>query len=181
MGELWNDNEDKLIGAEGSLSKKEMLSFEIERKFRVKHLPDNLDMFHHFDVVQGYFPDSEGQNVRLRSAEGKYFRTIKKGQGLIREQKEVEISEKEFQRDWPLTLGVRIEKTRYLIPYHDWLIELDVYGGSLSGLYTVEVEFESEDESKKFISPDWFGEEVTDNPNYTNHNLALRGLPEKSD
>ena len=79
---------------------------------------------------------------------------------------------------WPLTKGKRIEKTRYEINYMNSIIELDIYIGNLETLITAEVEFTSEEESKKFEPPDWLGEEITLDNRYKNKNLALKGIPD---
>ena len=66
-----------------------------------------------------------------------------------------------------------IIKTRYIIPLEDGHTgELDVFGGVLEGLYFIEVEFESEDDAKNFVPPDWFGENVSDDKRYANSYLS---------
>jgi adenylate cyclase len=52
-----------------------------------------------------------------------------------------------------------------------------VFGGTLDGLYIVEVEFTSEDEATAFVAPQWFGREVTGDPAWTNASLARHGRP----
>lgn len=55
-----------------------------------------------------------------------------------------------------------------------------MYEGELAGLVVAEVEFLSEEESEKFIAPDWFGADVTDDKKYKNKNLATNKTEEKS-
>lgn len=153
-------------------------NLEIERKFLVEVLPEGYDNNPKYKITQGYFVDQEGKNVRLRKMGDSYFKTNKKGQGLVREEIETTITEEEFEKLWPLTQGRRLEKTRYKIPCGDWTIELDIYHSNLKGLYTAEVEFNSEDEAKSFIPPDWFGKELTNDSRYSNSSLAKFGLPE---
>ena len=50
-----------------------------------------------------------------------------------------------------------INKTRYEIPYAGSKIELDVYGGDLSGFLSAEVEFQSAAGQQAFVPPSWFG------------------------
>jgi len=150
---------------------------EIERKFLVKSLPENLDQYPHEKITQGYLAITEdGTEVRLRQKKDKYYQTVKVGTGKIRSEVEVEISEEQFNTLWKATEGKRIEKTRYEIPLGNKKIELDVYHDNLEGLATAEIEFSSEEESSNFIAPDWLGEEVTDNKRYKNQNLALYGI-----
>ena len=61
-----------------------------------------------------------------------------------------------------------IVKDRYEIPMGGHLIQLDVFQAPLAPLVMAEVEFSSEEEAAAFCLPDWFGEEVTQNPCYTN-------------
>ncbi len=56
-------------------------------------------------------------------------------------------------------------------------MEVDVYHGELAGLVTAECEFASPEESRRFVPPDWFGREVTNDPAYKNQSLAVRGRP----
>ena len=71
-------------------------------------------------------------------------------------------------------IGQVIRKTRTRIPLENKLIaELDVYHGI--DLRVVEVEFKNKSEVDAFIPPQWFGEEVTDNKQYKNKNLAIKG------
>ena len=70
--------------------------------------------------------------------------------------------------------GVLIEKTRYEIPYGDRTIELDVFHGKYDGFLLAEVEFESVDQARTFQAPDWFGVDVSGQPEYSNSYMALR-------
>ncbi len=151
---------------------------EIERKFLIKSLPKNLDWYQCEDIRQGYLSISEdGTEVRLRQKGEKYFKTVKSGSGKIRFELESEITKDQFNLLWQATAGKRIEKTRYEIPHENRIIELDVYHGNLNGLLSAEIEFSSEEDSNKFVAPEWMGEEITDDKRYKNQNLALRGIP----
>lgn len=155
---------------------------EIERKFLVSSLPENLENYPHEEVVQGYVAiTQDGTEVRLRKKGDKYFQTIKSGAGKIRTESEIEITEEQFKALWNTTEGKRLEKIRYKIPHQAGIIELDVYLNNLDGLITAEIEFKSEEDSEKFVAPQWFGEEATDDKGYKNQNLALHGLPERKD
>ena len=154
-----------------------MVVKEIERKFLVKKVPKNLKSYPHKEIVQGYLR-IRGRFVRLRKMGTRYFLTKKTGSGLVRDEDERRITKDKFGDLWEKTRGRRVGKTRYLISLEDDLIaELDKYRGSLEGLFTVEVEFETVKEAKVFKPPKWFGKEVTTNARYTNKNLAIEGLP----
>jgi len=162
-------------------SKETPTSKEIERKFLVAALPENLEQYPNKKIIQGYIAITpDGTEVRLRKKGKKYFQTVKSGSGKIRGEYEIEITEEQFNSLWPTTEGKRVEKTRYEIPFDQGIIELDVYHGNLEGLLTAEVEFKSKEDSEKFASPEWFRKEVTEDKKYKNQNLALHGIPPDS-
>ena len=156
---------------------------ENERKFKVKSLPENLESFSKVEITQGYVSiDENGNEVRVRQKGEKFYKGIKNGLGVTRKELEVEISADDFNKLW-LEVGDKIiTKTRYEIPLAGGnLAELDIYKGSLEGLVVVEVEFTDRAKAMEFVPPEWFGEEVTDNSDYKNASLAVRGNPEKKD
>ena len=151
---------------------------EIEKKYLVTKLPEIDENINRYKIMQGYVFISDSMELRLRKKSGKYFQTIKTGEGLNRGEYEIEISANQFDVLWPLTKNKRVEKTRYEIDHSGFLVELDVYSGNLYGLMTAEVEFNTEDEILNFIPPDWFGEGITSDKRYKNQSLAINGIPE---
>jgi adenylate cyclase len=153
---------------------------EIERKFLVERVPQDLDAHPSAQIDQGYLAiTDDGLEVRLRRYGDQSFLTIKSGGGEVRLEEEIEIDERRFRSLWPLTEGRRISKRRYLLPTDSGApIELDVYDGALNGLVTAEVEFDSSAAAAAFTSPPWLGRDVTDEPRYKNRRLALDGLPD---
>jgi CYTH domain-containing protein len=155
---------------------------EIERKFLLRALPD-LAPLKAGDVAQGYLTsatDSVEMRVRRkgRGADAAHFMTLKSDGSLSRKEIEVPISAAQFDSFWPATKGRRVEKTRYVGTLSDGLrFELDIFHGGLDGLKLVEVEFTSVVAASRFVAPDWFGEDVTDNKGYKNKSLAVNGLP----
>lgn len=153
---------------------------EIERKFLVRQKPD-LSAARSEAVRQGYLtlPD-DSVELRLRQKGEHYFLTLKSGDGLTREEREVPIDVTQFDRLWPATQGRRIEKVRWTGILPDGrTFELDEFSGAHAPLTMVEVEFTSEAEAHAFTSPDWFGDDVTAHKGYKNKTMALRGLPAK--
>ncbi|EDY85100.1 adenylate cyclase [Verrucomicrobiia bacterium DG1235] len=153
-----------------------MPSYEIERKFLVDSLPEELPQQKSKRLRQGYLASGEDE-VRIRHDQESYTLTCKRGHGLKREEREIEITQKQFDALWPLTETCRVEKTRYLIPAGKLTIELDVYHGRHRPLIVAEVEFDSVEESQKFSPPLYFGVEVTKDQSYKNRQLAQNGLP----
>lgn len=152
---------------------------EIERKYLIINIPPEIERYPKQKIIQGYIDSSEFTEIRLRDKEGKFVQTFKKGTGEVREEVEIELTELQFKKLWPLTAGKRIEKVRYKIPFHDHLIELDIFHAELNGLVIAEVEFKSTAASGKFKQPAWFGPEVTFDERYKNKNLVTAGLPEE--
>ena len=152
---------------------------EIERKFLVKELPENLDQYPSTEITQGYLAITEdGTEVRLRKKGERHFQTVKSGFGLQRNEAEIEISKDQFEKLWSMTEGKRIEKVRIQIDHSGIKIELDIYSGILDGLIVAEVEFPSIELANSFLPPNWFGREVTEDERYKNRNLVLYRAPD---
>ena len=153
---------------------------EIERKFLVETIPFNYSSYSKQEIRQGYISDSNAETeVRLRQKNQNFYLTVKTGEGIQRNEIELEISEEQFRTLWPATQGQRLEKNRFQIPEQGTVIELDIYHHSLKDLITAAVEFNSLCEAEAFKVPDWFGEEVTDDKRYKNKQLAAYGIPQK--
>ena len=152
---------------------------EIERKFLVANLPD-LSKAKKAVVRQGYLtaPDDSAE-LRLRQKNDAYFLTLKGVGGLVRMEREAEITAEQFDTFWPETEGRRVEKIRYTAQMQDGLVfELDVFAGDLAPLCLVEVEFTSQDQAARYVPPDWFGTDVTDDTRYKNKTMAINGVPD---
>ena len=153
---------------------------EIERKFLIKSLPEGLHEADFAEIEQCYIDLGEDGEPEKRirkitkNGESLYFYT-EKGEGdLCREEEEYEIPSYSYENLRELTVSAVIQKRRYYIPLTEKLTaELDVYGGTLEGLITAEVEFERLEDSESFSAPDWFGEEITYDKKYKNKNLAI--------
>jgi adenylate cyclase len=148
---------------------------EIERKFLVKWLPDDLKRARSSVIEQGYLAtESAGRQVRLRKAGRSVSLTFKVRRGTHREEREIKLSAKQFAALWPGTAGRRLRKVRYEIPWENLLIELDIYRGRHAGLVVAEVEFPNRASARRFKAPWWFGREVTGEKRFSNVRLALK-------
>jgi adenylate cyclase len=146
---------------------------EIERKYLLKRLPEDLNRSQRYVVVQGYLAtDPAGRQVRVRKKGKTASLTSKVGRGAAREEREIKLSPKQFAALWPATAGRRLRKLRYEIPWRNLLIEIDIYRGRHSGLAVAEVEFPDRATCRKFKPPSWFGREVTGEKRYSNVRLA---------
>lgn len=147
-----------------------MKNTEIERKFTIKNLPRDLAAYPHKEFTQGYLNTSPV--VRIRREQDQYFLTYK-GSGLMsRTEYNLPLDEESFAHLLPKCDGNIISKTRYFIPLDPYTIELDVFHAPFEGLMIAEVEFPSEEEALAFNPPEWFFEDVTEDPRYHNSNLS---------
>lgn len=152
------------------------MGLEIERKYLIKNLPDNLSDFECHTLIQGYLNTSPV--VRVRKEDDSYYLTYK-GSGLLaREEYNLPLNEHSFLHLIGKADGNVISKQRYKIPYlvseKMFTIELDVFDAPFAPLVIAEVEFADENEANAFIAPDWFDKEVTYDPEYHNSNLSKK-------
>ncbi len=143
---------------------------EIERKYLADPGSLTLSDYKHKELSQGYL--SVDPVIRIRRSDDSYILTVKSGGLLKREEFEIDLTEEQYLRLSKKADGTFISKTRYLIPYLDHTIELDIFHEALDGLIYAEVEFDSEEEAAAFTPPAWFLREVTDDGSYTNAALS---------
>lgn len=159
---------------------------EIERKFTLKKLPENLEAFPCHIIEQAYLNTTPV--VRVRQEDSSYYLTYK-GSGLMtREEYNLPLDKTSYQHLAEKADGNVISKKRYLIPLEspqftsDFVplstpkltIELDVFAPPFAPLIMAEVEFPSEEMACAFLPPDWFDEDVTMNPEYHNSNMSKK-------
>ena len=146
---------------------------EIERKFLIKKLPDNLTSYKARKIEQAYL--CTDPVVRVRRDNDVYYLTYKSKGMIVREEYNLPLTKEAYGHLLAKADGNIITKTRYEIPEKDNLtIELDVFEGKFDGLLLAEVEFASE-EDLGYIPPEWFGEDVSNSTKY--HNSTLSRLP----
>ena len=149
---------------------------EIERKFLTKKIPFSLCQYTFYTILQSYI--SLDPTIRIRQSNTEYFLTVKGKGHMTREEFELSITKEQYQKLQKKCDTPTVIKKRYIIPLQNNLkAEVDIYEGHLKGLITTEVEFPSEEMANTFISPDWFGEDITFDYRYKNTNLSLYGVP----
>lgn len=149
---------------------------EIERKFLVdgsSEIISNIirNITPSF-IVQGYLNTNSKDEylIRYRSIDSQFFILEIKGPGMLsREELGYPISEIEFSEGFNLCKK-KISKHRYSYKEDNIEYEIDLYENYK--FITVEIEFETEEESEKFVPPFWIGKEITYDPFYKNINLA---------
>ena len=93
---------------------------EIERKFRIDHLPEQLEQYPHTHLVQGYL--STDPVVRVRQDGEQYILTYK-GNGLMaREEYNLPLTRVSYEHLLQKADGILIDKIRYRIPLDPYII-----------------------------------------------------------
>lgn len=150
---------------------------EIERKFLVKG-----DGWRRgakgVSYRQGYLSVEPARTVRVRSAGGRAWLTIKgKSEGAVRAEFEFPLPVDEGEEILgTLCLHPLIEKTRYTVEYGGKTWEIDVFAGANAGLVVAEVELD--DAGEEVDLPSWAGDEVTEDGRYSNAALVLHPWPQ---
>ena len=147
-----------------------MKSYEIERKYLVKQVPENLASYPFHEIEQGYLCTEPV--VRIRRQDEEYYLTYKSKGLMIREEYNLPLTKDAYFHLREKIDGRLISKRRYLIPLEPYTIELDVFRSPKDDLILAEVEFPSEEEALTFTPPDWFGEDVTNSSLYHNSRLS---------
>lgn len=144
---------------------------EIERKYLIHTLPENLENYPHRIIEQGYL--STEPVVRIRRDNDEYILTYKSKGLMVREEYNLPLTKDSYMHLREKIDGRLIIKKRYLIPLSNELtIELDIFGGDLAPLMLAEVEFPDETSANSFTPPKWFGEDVTFSGEYHNNRLS---------
>ena len=152
---------------------------EIEKKYRIKKMPEDLSLYEKKEIEQGYLCASPV--VRIRRSNERYILTYKSKMGVetsaadtrVNEEVEVPLSKEGYEHLREKIDNFLIYKTRYLIPLTcGHLVELDVFHDRLEGLVFAEVEFSDEEDALGFQPPDWFGENISQDERYTNSFLS---------
>lgn len=144
---------------------------EIERKYLVRQLPEQLEQYPHHTIEQGYLCTEPV--IRIRRQDEEFYLTYKSKGFMVREEYNLPLTQESYEHLRPKTDGILISKTRYLLPLENGLtIELDLFNQPYETLRLAEVEFPDEDSANRFVPPSWFGEDVTFSAKYHNSTLS---------
>ncbi len=144
---------------------------EIERKFLVLSLPNNLNDYPCHQIEQAYL--CTGPVVRIRHQDEDYILTYKSGGMMARQEVELPLNAKSYRHLRKKADGTIITKKRYVIPLDNSLkIELDIFEDMLEGFIMAEVEFPTVEEANAFIPPAWFGKDVTFISDFHNSHIS---------
>ncbi len=150
------------------------MGMEIERKFTINKLPEDLDSYDFHLIEQAYLTTEP--TIRVRREDERYYMTYKGCGGdntsLAHEEYNLALTKEAYDTLSSKADGNVIRKKRFLIPYKQHLIELDIFAEPFKPLIIAEVEFGSVKEAEEFVPPEWFDRDVTDNPEYRNSSLS---------
>ncbi|MCM1135364.1 MAG: CYTH domain-containing protein [Clostridium sp.] len=160
---------------------------EIERKFLIKKLPDNLADYKCLCIEQAYLCTEPVLRVRRQNDE--YYLTYKGDGMMVREEYNLPLNKTAYEHLIQKADGNVISKKRYLIPLPnpvfaenyavpakplDLKIELDIFDAPFAPLILAEVEFPDEETADAFLPPAWLGEDVTQDKEYHNSNMSRK-------
>ena len=161
---------------------------EIEKKYAIKNLPDNIEIIKIQDIQQSFIYRDVKSHIRLRKLDDRkakttqYIYTVKTKGDIsynndynIAKLYEIEsyISKDEYENLIKRRTGNMINKTRINVPIENgFVVEIDIYYDYLEGLITAEIEFPDEETAELFKQPDWLGEELG-YKNFSNGKLSL--------
>lgn len=151
---------------------------EIERKYLVKYIPNDLKFEKIVNITQAFVYRDFKTMVRIRKIQNKktddlkYVYTLKTKSSLDVERKnnnisnlyeiESNINEEEYTQLLNNKISKAIIKNRMVAPIDKNLkVEIDVYDDYLEGLVTAEIEFKNEEDAENFIKPEWLAEELS--------------------
>ncbi|MDO4284221.1 MAG: CYTH domain-containing protein [Eubacteriales bacterium] len=164
---------------------------EIERKFTVRSLPENLNAYACLIIEQAYL--CVDPVIRIRRQDENYYLTYKGSGMLEREEYNLPLTAQAYRHLLPKADGNVIRKKRFRIPIEhpqfaagydpaadpasggdkaDLTIELDLFEAPFQNLVIAEVEFASREMAEAFVPPEWFLEDVTYDGRYHNSYLS---------
>ncbi len=155
-----------------------MDNMEIEKKWRVKDIPEDLSGYKVIDMEQAYL--NVHPTVRIRRENEDYFLTYKgiSDNDISHTEYNLPLTKEAYDHMMPKHDGRIIRKKRYVIPLKNSAdgslkAELDIFDEPFAPLMIVEVEFPSMYAASSFIPPEWFGEEVTHDRRFKNAIMAI--------
>ena len=163
-----------------------MLPMEIERKFTIKYLPENIESIN--QLTQKHIFKDMVCSIRVRKSlniytgEKIFTHTIKaRGENVEKYsicELEKNISEEEYKKLKPFRGSRTIQKYRCVVPIANGLkAEVDIFDGWLKGLIVAEVEFKSSKQAEDFKMPSWFGAPL-ENKSFSNRALSTKSRHE---
>lgn len=159
-----------------------MSHLEIEKRYLVrsgnivKILENDFVDYTTLDIEQFYLLATKDKTLRYRKEGERYIKNSKKGSGLVREEREEEVSKKEYKEAKSKNSGAIIKKVRYRFEINGYCFELDIFKCALKGLKILEIEFPDIETAKRFKIPEILEpliiREITNEAIYSNGALS---------
>lgn len=151
---------------------------EIERKFLIDKFPDHLPLYEECIMFQGYI--SVMPTVRIRKKvsqnETSFKMTIKSSGEMVRHEVEFKLPESKYNELQSIFCPDPIikQKKNYVLPDGKILECNLVDQGAETEFMYAEIEFESIEEAKEYILPDFLNKEITYDNSYKMNNYWKR-------
>lgn len=154
------------------------MALEIERKFLISEFPKafledgSIVLVKEQVIDQTYLALDKDQELRVRrikdlaTGDISYTHTFKRGFGLAREEVEYPISAGIYEQMIHSRGAIPLVKKRTTVKWNDYMLEIDDY--HQIKLMVLEIEFESEEEATSFEPPDWFGQDISTDKQFSN-------------
>lgn len=158
-----------------------MQVIEIEKKFKIKELPNVLENFEKIEIEQAYLNHGCRPTVRLRKYDAdKYILSYKSRTKQytdtlsVCDEVELPLSKEAYEHLKEKKDGRIIYKTRYIIPLEDGLkVEIDKFKDFFDGVCFAEIEFKNEEQANTYKIPSWLGEDISNQKRVKNGYMAI--------
>lgn len=148
---------------------------EIERRFHLKN-DGWRGLVEGEWLKQGYLSVERERTVRVRIKGDQAWLTLKSNiSNVSRHEFEYPIPLRDAETILAAMCPMLVEKKRHRIAIGPHVWEVDEFSGQNQGLVLAEIELS--DEAESYQRPDWLGEEVTEDPRYTNAYLSEHPWP----
>lgn len=154
---------------------------EIEKKFKVKELPKELDKYQKIEIEQSYLNNGCKPTLRIRKYnENECILSYKSRKKQYRDdlsvcdEIELPLSKQAYEHLKTKIDGRVIYKTRYIIPLEDGLkVQIDRFKYFFDGVCWAEIEFENEEQVNTYQIPSWLGEDISNQKRVKNRYMAI--------
>ena len=158
-----------------------MQGVEIEKKYKIRQLPKDLEKYEKIEIEQAYLVNRGKITVRVRKYnKDEYILSYKMKKKKasddisICNEVELELTEEAYEHLKEKHDGRVLQKTRYIIPTKEGLkVEIDIFKGFYNGVCFAEIEFESEEQAKEYKVPEWLGEDISKEKRVRNGYMAI--------
>jgi CYTH domain-containing protein len=158
------------------------MGIEIERRFLVRNDGWKSKACARMGILQGFLPTYGKLSARIRVYEDGSNEITFKGlpqdsTGVIRPEFNFPVASKEDANEVINSFcNCQLSKTRVIVRDLGFTWEVDIFEGDLNGLVIAEIELHDISDWPPKCIPNWLGYEVTHDPRFGNHHLALYGL-----